>query len=218
MSYKLSNEKRIKTNLSRYGVDNVAKLPYVQAKRSETFESKRRTILFYQEPRVNNIKGRSLSVYRLDKKYADNWLNTYHPFGAPRGNVLSLGLVKDDQIYCIMTFKKARDKHYTAELSRMWMLPTYNVIGGYDILSHEASMYGIDSVIAYVNMSFENYLDYESIGMVHVRDLQRTKWWIKDDRRMSDASRRQRKLKQEDMLNDGYLPVYDCGQRVYVYN
>lgn len=217
MNYTVSNEKRIQTNLYTYGVDNVSKLPQVQAKRSETFESKRRTILFYQEPRINNIQGYELTVYRLEKAYSDNWLNTYHPFGAPRGNVFSLGLVKDDTCYCVMTFKKSRDKNYSAELSRMWMLPTYNVVRGYDILSEEASKFGISSIIAYVNMSFENYRDYESIGMKYIRDIQRTKWWVKDKIKMSDASRRQYKLKQEDMLDKGYLPVYDCGQRVYVF-
>lgn len=212
-----TNEKRKQTLLSTYGVDNVSKLSEVQDKRRETFESKRRTVLFYQEPRINNIEGSSLSVFRLEKSYSDNWLNTYHPFGAPRGNVLSLGLVKDDQTYGIMTFKKSRDKNFTAELSRLWMLPTYNVIDGYDILSSEASKFGIDSIIAYVNMSFENYKDYESIGMKYVRDIQKTKWWIRGDERISDASRRQYKLKQADMLHENYLPVYDCGQRVYVF-
>ena len=212
-----TNEKRVETNLQRYKVPNVSLISEVQEKRRETFESKRRTVLFYQEPRINNIEGSSLSVFRLEKSYSDNWLNTYHPFGAPRGNVLSLGLVKDDQTYCIMTFKKSRDKNFTAELSRLWMLPTYNVIDGYDILSLEASKFGIDSIIAYVNMSFENYRDYESIGMKYVRDIQRTKWWMKDDKKISDASRRQYKLKQADMLHEGYLPVYDCGQRVYVF-
>ena len=193
MSYILSNEKRKQTLLSIYGVDNISKIPEIQDKRRTTFESKRRTILFYQEPRINNIEGFALDVYRLDKSYADTWLNTYHPFKAPRGNVLSLGLVKDDTCYCIMTFKKSRNENYSAELSRMWMLPTYNVIGGYDKLSAEASSFGISSVIAYVNMSFENFNDYESIGMKHIRDIQRTKWWIKDQDKMSDASRRQRK-------------------------
>lgn len=217
MNCRLSNKKRIQTNLSTYGVDNVSKIPEIQKKRRETFESKRRTVLFYQEPRINIIQGFNLDIFRLDKAYCDSWLNMYHPFGSPRGNVLSLGLIKDDTCYCVMTFKKSRDKNYSAELSRMWMLPTYNVIDGYDILSEEASKFGISSIISYVNMSFENYKDYESIGMKYVRDIQRTKWWIKDNKKISDASRRQYKFKQEDMLNAGYLPVYDCGQRVYVF-
>lgn len=211
-----NNEKRIETNLLKYKVENIAQLPEVQDKRRKTFESKRTTLMFYQEPRINLVDGTHLTVYRLSKAVADEWLDTYHPFGAPRGNVLSLGLVQDDTIYAIMTFKKSRDSQYVAELSRLWMLPTYQIIDGYDILSTEASALGLYNIVAYVNMSFENYLDYESIGMKHIRDIQRTKWWVKGDEKMSDASRRQYKLKPEDMTGQGYLPVYDCGIRVYV--
>jgi hypothetical protein len=218
MDYKLANKKRIETNLSKYNVDNVSKLPEVQQKRRITFENKRRTLFFYQEPRIHKLDSSNLKIYRLSKSYSDKWLETYHPFGSPKGNVLSLGLVDDNNCYCIMTFKKSRDKNYSSELSRMWMLPTYQIVSGYDILSSEASKFGVSSIISYVNMSFENYKDYESIGMKYVRDIQRTKWWIKDDIKISDSSRRQYKLKQEDMLDNGYLPVYDCGQRVYVFD
>lgn len=210
-------EKRIATMIERYGVTNAATLESVQQKRRQAFENKRTTILFYQEPRINNIEGSSLTLFRLDKEYADTWLTRYHPFGAPRGNVLCLGLVKDDQVYCMMTFKKSRDPHYTAELSRMWMLPTYNVTGGYDILSTEASNLGINSIIAYVNLSFENADDYESIGMKPVRDFQRVKWWIKNEMKMSDASRRQRQLSEQYMQQHGWSSAYDCGRRVYVF-
>ena len=210
-----NNEKRIKTNLLKYKVKNVAQLPEVQDKRRKTFEAKRTTLIFYQEPRTNVIDGSDLTLYRLNKDIADDWLNKYHPFKAPRGNVLCLGLVKQSTIYAIMTFKKSRDSQYLAELSRLWMLPTYQIIDGYDILSNEASALGLYNIVAYVNMSFENYMDYESIGMQHIRDIQRTRWWVKDNDRISDASRRQHKNTQEDMIELGYLPVYDCGIRVY---
>ena len=197
---------------------NPAYRPEVQAKRRETFESKRTTLIFYQEPRLRKVDGTSLSVCRLNKDVADEWLETYHPFGAPRGNVLCLGLTDGSTIYCMMTFKKSRNPEYCAELSRLWMLPGHDVIGGYDILSTAASQFGVYNIVAYVNMSFENYHDYESIGMKYVRDIQRTKWWITSSHRMSDASRRQRKLSAEHMLESGWLPVYDCGQRVYVFD
>jgi len=211
-----TEEKRSNTNLNRYGVSNVAQLPEVQEKRCKTFEDKRTTIMFYQEPRVNIIDGEKLTLYRLNKEVADEWLNTYHPFRAPRGNVLCLGLVKNDIIYAIMTFKKSRDTRFVAELSRLFMLPTYQILHGYDILSAEASSLVVGNIIAYVNMSFENYLDYESIGMKYVRDMQRTKWWVRGEDRMSDASRRQYKLSQETLLAENWISVYDCGQRVYV--
>lgn len=167
---------------------------------------------------MNKIDGHSLSVIRVDKRVADKWLELYHPFGTPRGNVLCLGLADNSQIYCMMTFKKSRNVAYYVELSRMWMLPKYDVVDGYDILSSAAVDFGVSNVVAYVNMSFENCLDYESIGMKYKRSIQPTRWWITPDHRMSDASRRQRMLSTEFMLSNGWLPVYDCGQHVYVFD
>lgn len=213
-----SIERRIATNLERYGVSNVAKLPEVQAKRRKSFEDKKDIAIFYQDPRVNILKADDLKVFRLAKDVADDWLNKYHPFKAPRGNVVCLGLTDGSEIYAIMTFKKSRNPKYFAELSRLWMLPTYQVIGGYDKLSSAASDLGIYNIVAYVNMSFENYMDYESIGMQYIRDIQPTKWWIREDDRISDASRRQKKLSENDLVFKGYVPIYDCGQRVYVFN
>lgn len=212
-----SIEKRIQTCLQKYSVENVAQLQSVQLKRKQTFNDKKDILIFYQEPRIHVINGHSLDVYRLDINIANTWLDEYHPFGSPRGNVLALGLVKNDQIFCIMTFKKSRNKKYDAELSRMWMLPTYDIKYGYDILSQEASNFGIDNIVAYVNMSFENFTDYESIGMKYIRDNQKTLWWIRKNERISDASRRQKQFSREYMLNSGYVPLYDCGQRVYAF-
>lgn len=212
-----STDKRKHTVRSKYGVDSVSQLKWVQEKRRETFESKRRTAIFYQEPRINKIDASELTLYRLNKNSADEWLNTYHLLGAPRGNILSLGLVRDNTIYCIMTFKRCRSKEYGLELSRLAMLPTYDIVGGYDLLSQYASDLGVHDVVAYVNLSFENYQDYESIGMVHVRDMQKKRWWMKDDFRISDDSRRQKGISADSLLDAGYSPVYDCGQRVYAF-
>lgn len=212
-----SNEKRIKTLLETRNVTNVAFLPEVQDKRRKTFEDKKTIIIAYQDSRIHTVFGKDLTIYHLNKTVADEWLNKYHPFRAPKGNVLSLGLSDGKEIYCIMTFKKSRNKEYFAELSRLWMMPTYNVVGGYDKLSTYASELGIYNIVAYVNMSFENYRDYESIGMKHIRDIQPTKWWICGEDRISDASRRQKKFTENELIFKGYIPMYDCGQRVYVF-
>lgn len=215
--YLSSTLARKETVKERYGVDNVAELKEVQDKRRASFESKRDTLVFYQEPRVNEIQAEDLILYRLDVEYANKWLDKYHPFKSTRGTVLALGLCDNDQCYCIMTFRKCRSKEYVAELSRLWMLPTYEVIGGYQRLSQYASELGLYNIVAYVNLSFENVNDYQSIGMKHVRNIQRTKWWLRNDEMISDASRRQMKLSQNDMVFKGYKYAYDCGVAVYEY-
>lgn len=211
----LSNEKRVSTNLSLYNVDNVAKLKEVQEKRKQTFAAKRTELAFKRVPILNKLDSSEFSVFVLNKAVADDWLIKYHPLNAPKGNVMSLGLVKDNMIYCIMTFKKSRNKRYYAELSRMWTLPSYQIIGGYDRLSQYASELGVNNIVAYVNLSFENPEDYEYIGMHKTRSIQKTKWWINFNSAMTDASRRQRKISADKLLADGWISVYDKGQDVY---
>lgn len=94
---------------------------------------------------------------------------------------------------------------------------TWPYIGGYQRLSQYASELGLYNIVAYVNLSFENVNDYQSIGMKHVRNIQRTKWWLRNDEMISDASRRQMKLSQNDMVFKGYKYAYDCGVAVYEY-
>lgn len=205
------------TLLDKYGVENPNQITSAKARRKRTFQIKKNTLLFYQEPRVNKIQASDLQVYKLDVEYANQWLNEYHPFKAPKGTVLALGLCDESQTYCIMTFKKSRNKNYVAELSRLWMLPTYDVVDGYQVLSQYASELGLYNIVAYVNLSFENVDDYKSIGMKYVRTNQRTKWWLRNNEIIPDASRRQKGLSHNDMIFNGYGFAYDLGVAVYTY-
>lgn len=214
----ISQQKRRSTVMMRYGVDNVSKLPTVQDKRRATFATRCENIIYCPEPAAHLVDAFDLTLYKLNKHVADEWLNKYHPLKAPKGNILCLGLVKDAEIYCLMTFKKSRDPQYVAELSRMWTLPGHEIIGGYDVLSSAASSLGLYNIVAYVKLSFENVEDYESIGMQYSRSIQRTRWWIhNNEEKMTDASRRQRHLSETDMINGGWRPTYDCGQSVYIF-
>lgn len=206
-----------KTLLERYGVENPNQIKSAKEKRKQTFQLQNDTLIFYQEPRVNKIQASDLQVYKLDVEYANQWLNEYHPFKSPRGAVLALGLCDESQTYCIMTFKKSRNKNYVAELSRLWMLPTYDVVDGYQVLSQYASELGLYNIVAYVNLSFENVDDYKSIGMKYLRTNQRTKWWYKNNEIVADASRRQSGLSHNDMVFKGYKFAYDLGVAVYTY-
>lgn len=212
-----SNHRRIETNLSRYGVDNISKLPWVQSKRLSAYEKKRNFLgYYYKKPEVHTIiNGEDLKIYRLNKDVSDTWMNEYYPLKAAKGTVLAIGLVKYDTIYCMMTFKKSRDKRYHAELSRMYMLPGYYVKNGFSILSKFASDYGLYNIVAYVNFCFDNFEDYEEIGMKSIRYNQRKKWWWNGSNFISDASRRQNNWYESEMIFSGYSSYHDLGTAVY---
>lgn len=204
-----------RTLINRYGVENPNQIESAKEKRKLTFQLKEDTLLFYQEPRIITINAKDLQVYRLDLDYTKDWLNKYHPFKAPKGIVLAFGLCDASQTYCIMVFKKSRNKNYVAELCRLWMLPTYDIVDGYQVLSKQASEFGIYNIVAYVNLSFENVNDYKSIGMKYTRKNPRTKWWFRNNEIISDASVRQKGLSHNEMVFKGYSFAYDYGTEVY---
>lgn len=204
-----------RTLINRYDVENPNQIESAKEKRKLTFQLKEDTLLFYQEPRTITINAKDLQVYRLDLDYTKDWLNKYHPFKAPKGIVLAFGLCDASQTYCIMVFKKSHNKNYVAELCRLWMLPTYNVVDGYQVLSKQASEFGIYNIVAYVNLSFENVNDYKSIGMKYIRKNPRTKWWFRNNEIISDASVRQKGLSHNEMVFKGYSFAYDYGTEVY---
>lgn len=212
-----SNDIRVNTNIIRYGVTNVSRLESVQNSRRETFAKNRRTLYYYQDPILLELNAHNMMLAKLNKSVADEWLYKYHLFKAPTGNVLSLGLIHVNEIWCVMTFRKSRNKEYFAELSRLATMPGVRVKDGYQRLSQFASELGVHNIVAYVNKSFEDVTAYESIGMQHVRDNQRKRWWLKDSQFMCDASRRQKGLSISDLESDGWFSAYDEGTAIYEY-
>lgn len=211
-----SNQIRIETVHQRYGVDNVSQLEAVQKKRRAAFAKKRNTIVWDTPCTEKTIDADKLKLLKLNLDFANDWLNKHHPLKAPRGTVLALGLCDEDTLYCIMTFKKSRNKQYYSELSRMWMLPGVYVKGGYQRISQYASELCVYNIVAYVYKSFEDVEAYKSIGMRYARSIQKTKWWIRGQDMLSDASRRQKHLTKEEMNDQGFISVYDLGVDVYV--
>lgn len=184
--------KRSKTNISRYGsacpanggsakdkckktlkanyeVDNPMKNAKIRNKVTKTWIYKSYPKLVVDDCEIVHVNASELEIYRLDNSFADKWLDKYHPEGSGKGAILCFGLVRDSEIFCIMTFRKPINKHYTTQLLRMWMKPGYYVDGGYDTLSRYASGFGLYNIVAYVNPRYEDIEEYEKIGMSLVR-------------------------------------------------
>ena len=121
-----------------------------------------------------------------------------------------------------MTFGKPKfDKSHTVQLYRMCTKLGYEVDGGYDLLSKYASEFGLYDIIAYADFSKTDGSEYESIGMKFDHQTPPRRIWSKDTQYINSSlivSGRSTYHSDEELLNDGWLPVYDCGQRVYVWN
>ena len=160
-------------------------------------------------------------VYRLTKEATNGFLERNDTHGQCRGQLLCLGLIKDGEIYQVMTFGKSKyDTSYDIQLLRMCTRLGYEIDGGYDVLSHSASReFGVDRCIMYVDKSKLYSQECESIGMKLERETPPSKIWAKGKTRIYDSIVRApyTKYTPEGLLSAGYLPVYDCGQRVYVF-
>ena len=170
----------------------------------------------------NKIKlnASEFQVYKLTKEVTDEFLIQNCIHGTCRGQLLSLGLVKDDTVYQVMTFGKSkRNENYHIEMKRACTRIGYQIAGGYDKLSKVASQeFGVDSCVAYQDLSKISDVDYESLGMKLLKINPPRLFWSKGKSYISNylVQNPNTEYTEQQLLTGGWLPVYDCGQAVYV--
>lgn len=178
------------------------------------------------------IYARNCQIYYVKKAYGDEFLRKYHLQGTCRGQGIYAGLVYDGELIQLMTIGRPRyTKKYQAELLRLCTKPGYTVVGGASkLFKWIINTYEIESIISYCDRSKFKGDVYEKIGMKldHITPPQEV--WSYFDRKITANLLRQRGFDQlfgtdfgkgtsneELMLLHGWVPVYDCGQMIYVY-
>lgn len=173
------------------------------------------------KPKIQ-IQGSELQSYRLTKEVTDKFLKENCIHGTCRGQLLSLGLIKDNEIYQIITFGKSKhNSNYPIEMKRACTKIGYEVINGYDMLTKLAAQeFGVESCIAYQDISKISDFEYEKLGMRMLTVNPPRKFWSKGKKFISNylVQNPNTEYTETSLLQDGWLPVYDCGQAVYVAN
>lgn len=179
------------------------------------------------------VYARDCSIYKLKTEVTDLFLESNHIQGTCRGQDVSLGLVKDGELYMVMTFGRSRyNKNYSVELLRMATKRGYRVVGGASkLFQYFVNTYEIYSIISYCDLSKFKGDVYEKIGMKHLRNSPPQEIWSKGCEKITANLLRQRGYDQlfgtdygkgtsneQLMLENGWLPVYDCGQGVYIFD
>lgn len=171
-------------------------------------------------PKIH-ISCDEFQLYKLNLDIVNEFLDKNHYIGKCRGQLLCIGLVKDDEIYQVMTFGKPKfDKSHAVQLYRMCTKLGYEVDGGYDRLSKFASEFGLYDIVAYADFSKTDGSEYEKLGMKFERQTQPRLIWSKDSMYINSSlivSGKSKYHTDEELIKDGWLPIYDCGQRVYVF-
>lgn len=178
----------------------------------------------------DSVFARKCEIFELSKQATDDFMNRFHIQKTCKGQTYSYGLTYHGELVEVITFGKPRyNRNYQFELLRLCSNPNYSVVGGASkLFKHFVKIVNPESIISYCDRSKFSGAVYEKIGMSHIRDTEPNKVWSKGTVRITDNLLRQRGFDQlfntnygkgtsneELMIENGWLPVYDCGQLVY---
>lgn len=178
------------------------------------------------------LYARNLIVKEVSLDISADFLNMYHIQDNCKGQSIRLGLYKDEELIEIMTFGKPRyNKNYEWELIRLCTHKDYKVVGGAEKLFKEfLKRYEPNSIISYCDFSKFTGKVYERLGFKQEGNAKPSKHWSKGTQHITDNLLRQRGYDQlfgtnygkgtsneELMLENGWLPIYDCGQLTFTW-
>ena len=179
------------------------------------------------------IGARVCSLRAVPVSAACAFENQYHFQGKVSGQTVCLGLYLNEELIQLMTFGKPRyNKNYRWELLRLCTRSGDRVIGGAERLWAEfIRHYDPESVISYCDRSKFMGSVYVRLGMTLSHIAEPNRIWSRGHEYVTDNFLRQHGYDQlfgtdhgkgtdNDalMIEENWLPVYDCGQAVYVYH
>ena len=179
------------------------------------------------------LYARNLEIREVSVKDADEFLNKYHLQNTCYGQLIRYGLYKGDELIEIMTFGKPRyNKNYEWELLRLCSHKDFKVVGGAEkLFKHFLEMQSPNSIISYCDHSKFSGEVYDRLGSKQKGNPKPSKHWSRGEEHITDNLLRQRGYDQlfnanygkgtsneQLMLENGWLPIYDCGQLVFIWN
>lgn len=184
------------------------------------------------------LYARNLELKEISKQEANDFLIEHHLQNSCYGNKVNLGLYNNGRLVQVMTFGKPRyNKNYQWELLRLCSHSDYIIIGGAEkLFKYFINSYNPESIISYCDVSKFRGDVYERLGFSLLRQSNPQKIWNKLNSKeyITDNLLRQRGFDQligsklnppevygkgtnneELMIKHSWLPVYDCGQKVF---
>lgn len=180
----------------------------------------------------DNIYARKTEARVISKEEARSFLSLNHLQG-PVGSSVELGLFHEKELVAVMTFGKPRFKgDYQYELLRYCSKMGCNVIGGASkLFSYFVNNYSPSSVVSYSDRRWNTGGLYEKLQFQHINTNPPAYHYTKDYLRLENRIKYQKhKLgtllesfdpnlsEWENMRQNGYDRVWDCGTDVFVWN
>ena len=177
---------------------------------------------------TNKIYARKCIIKEVDNKEKLQFLESNHLQGNDSSSV-KLGLYYENKLVSLMTFVKPRfNKKYEWELSRFCSKANTNVIGGASkLFKYFVDNYNPQSIISYSNIAHTKGKLYETLGFTFDSISDPNYVWCNHGNILTRYDCQKHKLlkqgyegnsETEIMHNNGYYRIFDCGNKVWVWN
>ena len=178
------------------------------------------------------VYARFCRIECISSSAASEFEDRNHLQGSCAGQEVCYGLFFGDDLVSVMTFGRPRyNPAYSYELLRLCTLRGYAVVGGAErMFKHFIEDYHPKTIISYCDRSKFSGEVYTRLGFRHIRDNYPNIVWSKGRAKITNnmllahgydrifgTSYGKGTDNKELMIQNGWRPVYDCGQGVYVY-
>jgi len=183
--------------------------------------------------------ARKCYVKEIDKSISDQFLEKHHIQGSVRNDSVRLGLFhkKTDNLVSVMTFGTARFSEHEWELYRFATYINCRVVGAAGkLFKHFIRNYNPSSIVSYSDRRlFNSGKLYSTLGF-KLDHISAPNYWYFEKNKTEHNARlyhrvqfQKHKLSKilgvfdssltewQNMENNNYLRIYDCGNKVYVY-
>ena len=180
----------------------------------------------------NVVYARNCEVKEVMSKVSFEFQCENHMQGGVRSKV-NIGLWKDGELVSLMTFSKPRfNRDYEWELVRFCNRLNHHVLGGASkLLTHFERTYRPRTIVSYADRRWSMNSDdvlYRKLGFSLKSISQPNYWYVKDGDVFNRVMFQKHKLKGlldkfdesksewQNMQNNGYDRIFDCGNLVFV--
>ena len=179
------------------------------------------------------IGGRQVFIKEISSEEKNDFLNTYHIQGKDNSSI-KLGAFLNDELISVMTFGKTRialgNKTEGFELIRF--ATKFGVLGqgiASKLFNHFVKNYNPKNIITYSDKRWNTGNLYKQLGFEYSHTSNPNYWYIIKNKRLHRFGFRKSVLNErlnffnpkltegENMLNNGYDRIWDCGNDVYIY-
>lgn len=170
-------------------------------------------------------------VETLNKVLYKSFISQYSMFSAERPGNKLYGLYSNNDLVAVGSFRKSTSKKYSWEMTRY--CEDSCVISEdrlKSIINKFISDVNPENIVTYVDLSKYSGKEYENVGFKYIETIYPQRIWSKGIHRILHNSIAGRKYDDifhtnygsthstyTQMIENGWLPVYDCGKKTYLF-